>query len=245
MTEPKLKNNILKSLYRYSFLLLLVTLFSCGGNHKRAPVRNLSIDHVNEKHWKAGHYKVKKSDTLYSIAFRFGIDYQQLIKINKIKKPYTIFPGQTIKLRYPKNTYPSKNSPTKLAKSSKPKKSNNVAAQQPKNSKKKASYSKTTANKSSLSFNNKKKVTAWLWPVKNNVLKNYISGQGGQPGLNIKGSIGVPIRASAAGRVVYSGNGLVGYGNLVIIKHNQDYLSAYAHNDKLLWNPIRWGFARV
>ncbi len=74
---------------------------------------------------------------------------------------------------------------------------------------------------------------SWRWPVQGPLLSTYASGKGTGNGIGIGGEVGQDIRAAAAGRVVYAGDGLVGYGELVIIKHNDTYLSAYGHNDRL------------
>ena len=75
---------------------------------------------------------------------------------------------------------------------------------------------------------------AWQWPTAGNVIQGFSSSDGGNKGIDISGSRGQAVKAAAAGRVVYAGNALRGYGNLIIIKHNDDFLSAYAHNDKIL-----------
>ncbi len=78
------------------------------------------------------------------------------------------------------------------------------------------------------------KVDKWLWPTKGRVVKNFSAGDQGNKGIDIAGQRGQAVTSTAAGTVVYSGNALRGYGNLVIVKHNEHYLSAYAHNDRLL-----------
>lgn len=77
-------------------------------------------------------------------------------------------------------------------------------------------------------------ISAWRWPTDGKVIENFSSTEGGNKGIDIAGSKGQAIIATADGRVVYAGNALRGYGNLIIIKHNDDYLSAYAHNDTML-----------
>ena len=108
-----------------------------------------------------------------------------------------------------------------------------VAKQQRKNKKipNRSSKSKGVTKKST--FDQQKKVTVWVWPVKNRLQKKISSWKSDHQGINISGKFGEPVKATAAGRVVYSGNGLVGYGNLIIIKHSQSFLSAYANNDRL------------
>ncbi len=73
----------------------------------------------------------------------------------------------------------------------------------------------------------------WIWPTVGTTLRGYSAAHGGNKGLDIAGQIGQPVRAAAAGTVVYAGNGLRQYGNLVIVKHNEDYLSAYGHLQKI------------
>ena len=77
-------------------------------------------------------------------------------------------------------------------------------------------------------------VSSWKWPTEGKTIDSFSASEGGNKGIDIAGSRGQPIFATANGRVVYAGNALRGYGNLIIIKHNDDYLSAYAHNDTML-----------
>ena len=85
---------------------------------------------------------------------------------------------------------------------------------------------------------------AWQWPIRGPVVSPYGAAQGTGSGIGIGGQLGADIRASAAGQVVYAGDGLAAYGNLVIIKHNDTFLSAYGHNDELVvgeGDPVRQG----
>ena len=75
---------------------------------------------------------------------------------------------------------------------------------------------------------------AWRWPTSGNVIQGFSNSDGGNKGIDISGSRGQAVNAAAGGRVGYAGNALRGYGNLIIIKHNDDFLSAYAHNDSIL-----------
>lgn len=77
-------------------------------------------------------------------------------------------------------------------------------------------------------------IAGWRWPTQGKIIDNFSAAEGGNKGVDIAGSKGQPILATSGGRVVYAGNALRGYGNLIIIKHNDDYLSAYAHNDTML-----------
>jgi lipoprotein NlpD len=78
------------------------------------------------------------------------------------------------------------------------------------------------------------KIRKWQWPVKGKVIAKFSTAEQGNKGIDIAGRRGEKVRTSADGKVVYAGNALRGYGKLVIIKHNEDYLSAYAHNDSIM-----------
>jgi len=92
----------------------------------------------------------------------------------------------------------------------------------------------TTAEPTVSSTSTSAPIATWRWPTEGNVIENFSASEGGNKGIDIAGSKGQSIVATADGRVVYAGNALRGYGNLIIIKHNDDYLSAYAHNDTML-----------
>lgn len=89
----------------------------------------------------------------------------------------------------------------------------------------------SASNTTSVSAPNSK--FKWQWPATGRVVSGYSSAEGGNKGIDIAGSKGQDVRAAAAGKVVYAGNALEGYGNLIIIKHDDDFLSAYAHNDSI------------
>lgn len=169
---------------------------------------------------------VSKGDTLYSIAWAAKVDYRKLAQWNGIARPFFIIkPGQQIRLKPPSNQSQPK---------PKPKSSNRTASQsnsqrpQAKQTIPSSSGNKTKTNQASMGT-----VKNWIWPANGRIIRGF-SPKKGSSGIDIVGKSGTPIRASAAGRVVYSGNGLRGYGNLVIIKHNQTYLSAYAHHRRVL-----------
>ncbi|MGP1939287.1 MAG: peptidoglycan DD-metalloendopeptidase family protein [Arsenophonus sp. ET-DL9-MAG3] len=92
----------------------------------------------------------------------------------------------------------------------------------------------TPTSKTVFSSLNNNKILNAVWPTNGKVIEAFSDLQGGNKGIDILGSHGQSIFATAKGKVVYSGNALRGYGNLIIIKHNNDYLSAYAHNDTIL-----------
>jgi lipoprotein NlpD len=170
----------------------------------------------------ARYYKVRKDDTLYSIGRRAGIDFHKLANWNGIAAPYKIYPGQKIKLF---NAQQAKNKSVQSA-AKLPEATPEVPdkAQESRN----ASQKKLT-----LSIDNRKVLKFYCeWPIRGKVLKNF--SQSGNKGIDIAAEIGQSVKAAAAGKVVYSGQGLLGYGNLLIIKHSGEFLSAYANNSKLL-----------
>ena len=156
-----------------------------------------------------------------------GIIYQYTYWKNQSKKSNNKNVNNSTKTN--KNTYAKKDTSAKVT-------SSKSVASSNKGKPKKGTSNKVTSSKVKKysNFDGNRKVASWAWPVRNIGTKKVITGKGEQKGINIQGYPGDAILATAAGRVVYSGNGLVGYGNLIIIKHNQSYLSAYANNDKIL-----------
>jgi lipoprotein NlpD len=237
-----------------------------------------------------GSYRVMKGDTLYSIAFRNKVDFRDLAGWNGIDSPYTIWPGQDLRLSPPGHdnkpapahaapvvvaaTPPAGvNSPhvappptqpafqsvtdadvtpppavpapatttnTPVVVAGKPAESivpvpvpppstPNVPAPAPAPVENPSAATPIVTSGASRSAGG----IAWRWPADGTMLKKFSSGDA-IPGIEIGGKAGDPVRSAADGVVVYSGNGLVGYGELVIIKHSDSFLSAYGHNRKRL-----------
>ncbi len=166
--------------------------------------------------------RARKGDTLYAISRRTGVNVQTLAQLNQLKKPYTIQPGQTIFLK-PLNTAGHKPG-HKTAHQSASKTS--TAAKHPKTGSR-------SAQTKSQSYKWPKSVR-WQKPASGKVIKKFNRRRNDSKGIDIAGKEGDAIVAAAGGKVVYSGDGLISYGNLVIIKHNKTYLSAYAYNRRLL-----------
>jgi lipoprotein NlpD len=181
---------------------------------------------VDQKFGKAGTAKglhvVKKSETLFSLAWRYGWYYKELANANSIRPPYTIYPGQLITITHNDilKTKQNINIHKTLTKAKRPTSSNGPSAY------------KTRPSSPSVEINGQDLV--WQWPSGGKVIANFSSKRPVNKGIDITGRIGESVLAAAAGSVVYAGSGLLGYGNLVIIKHNEQFLSAYAHNKKLL-----------
>ncbi len=213
------------------FLIFTINLLvACTTIPNYAPVRSYQRDLIPGKKY----YSVVKGDTLYSIGFRSNLGYQNLAKWNSIPAPYVLQIGQKIKLFKPRSLvrkYKRVKASRKVIKKKRGSSQNKAVASQ----KKRYSSQKTSANST-----NKKKMLKlfWQWPIKKRILKTF--SQTGNKGIDISGKVGQKVITASSGKVVYSGSALKGYGNLLIIKHNYLYLSAYANNRKLLVKEGQW-----
>lgn len=249
---------------RYLLLLmLLLQLTACSFQADRpAPVVTVNPP-VKKQYQKGGliseRYRVKKGDTLYSISWAANKDFVDIARRNGLKKPYTIYPGQVLNLKLTKpvtTRVKAQNWDANTPKSAK--KPIKAVIKQPVATSSANGATKVSVAKKSLdqtsnsaypvpisqqSVNNvihkskstlPQKVHRWHWPVKGALIGKFSAKEQGNKGIKIAGTRGDRIQAAADGRVVYAGNALRGYGNLVIIKHSDDYLSAYAHADKIL-----------
>ena len=233
-------------------LLLLLVLQGCSSRTAPAPVTTLELrenfyQQRNRGSLNASSYTVQRGDTLYAIAFRAGKDVRELAGINGIASPYTIYPGQTLKLSgsvkksASKRAVVSKKVPaprqnTNKNNSSQVKSNSSVKPAKPVAPKNQKGYVQTGVNSNKKTANPtlNRDLVQWQWPVKGKIISGFSHQQHGNKGVDIAGREGNRVNAAASGQVVYAGNALRGYGNLVIIKHNDDYLSAYAHNRTLL-----------
>ncbi|WP_227718178.1 peptidoglycan DD-metalloendopeptidase family protein [Microbulbifer sp. Q7] len=198
--------------------LFALGMVGCASN--LAPTSSLGQPPSQRIH----HHTVSRGETLYSIAWRYGKDFKELAYINRIPAPYRIFPGQRLKLtgRVP----PAVVQQPPAA----PAKTRQVASARPSAVKKSAPK---VASKPSKKVSNKT-VINWRWPAKGRVLARFQPNNPLRKGVDIAGKKGESVQAAADGTVIYAGSALRGYGKLLIIKHSEEFLSAYAHNDKLL-----------
>jgi lipoprotein NlpD len=200
--------------------LLMVTaltlcLSSCGGG--LAPVDNLRYGPTPP-----GHYRVRNGDTLSEIAERKRVRMSSLVGWNGLSDPNQIYVGQLLRVEPPEGASKARRSaggnagrsPTRTA-SAQPVKTVTARSRPP----------GSLAAASGIN---------WQWPVQGKVEQGFSPGDRTRQGIRISAREGTPVRAAAAGSVVYSGSGLKGYGNLIIVKHNGRYLSAYAFNRRLL-----------
>ncbi|MDC9496584.1 MULTISPECIES: peptidoglycan DD-metalloendopeptidase family protein [unclassified Pseudoalteromonas] len=223
----------------YVIVFIVVLLSGCSSRHIPAPVSSLNTN-VNDFqkgiNINGNKYTVQKGDTLYSIAFSAGKDFRTLAKNNSIPSPYVIYPGQVISLVATSSHAIASNSPVKQKiASTKIKQKTNKKLKKNLDQPKQREYVRKQANKivSNAKPSSSSKVK-WFWPAKGKVTKRFSNKENGYKGLQITNRTGASVLAAAQGTVVYAGNALRGYGNLIILKHNDDYLSAYAHNSKLL-----------
>lgn len=160
--------------------------------------------------WDPGYHTVEPGDTIYSIAFRYDVDQRSLMAWNGIDNAALIHVGQRLRL-----SPPSGSSGTTAVNSSRSTAPSETTRPPPRPAQPAQSV-------------------GWQWPTAGAVIAAYGSSTKTRSGIQIGGAQGQAVRAASGGRVVYAGTGLSGYGHLLIIKHNNDYLSAYGHNDRLL-----------
>ena len=171
-------------------------------------------------------YEVASGDTLYGIAFRYGFDYRELARANEIEEPYTIFPGQVLSFNKVRPASEKATSDPIIESEKIPLKKNDSGSDSS------TPASVTTKSKIPIKSVSEDKVSRWLWPADGEILRKFSASL--HKGIDISGKEGDSVIATADGRVVYAGIGISGFGKLLIIKHNEKYLSAYGHNASLL-----------
>jgi lipoprotein NlpD len=209
-------SSLIRHICIVSVLVLLISACTSAGH------RN---DHASQ-------YHVRSGETLFSIAWRHGLDYKDVARWNGISPPYKIYKGQKLWL-VPRTTASTKkkssSSSNKSAKTTKSKKTNKASTS-----------SRASPKTQSTDARYIKGKIKWVWPHNGKIIKKYNNSSPGKKGIDIAGKTGQPVSAAASGKVVYSGTGLKGYGKLLIIKHNNNYFSAYAHNNKILVREGSW-----
>jgi len=209
----------------FAVFWLVIFLTGCGGSMP-VPVINKSPNRLIPPQ-----VIVKPGESIYSISWLYGLDYLKIAKWNGLKKPFTLQPGQRLALRQGATTIAAAPSEPVISQplpaetgaiSAKP-----SAAPQPTNTQP-AATPKAAKQAPALSAPSR-----WQWPADGELIARF-SRNSGVNGIRIAGQPGSTISATAAGDVVYVGEGLRGYGKLVIVKHSDKYLSAYAHNRAIL-----------
>ncbi len=203
--------------------------------------------------WRPDTYTVKKGDNLFSIGLEFGYYYKDIAQANNISAPYSIKVGQVLKLNAAKDkSVTGDNSGVEINAIKSESSLASINLSEPKGLREPYSdeaFNKTASSKPSPSSNpagvkpadvkseskpllDPSENLDWAWPTKGKVVANF--NESSNKGVDIAGSLGQAVNAAAPGRVIYSGSDLRGYGKLVIIKHNPNYLSVYAHNNQIL-----------
>lgn len=208
-----------------TFLLTVSSMAGCAnhGISAPAPIIDAKPSSTQTIH------TVAYGESLYAIAWRYGKDYRELAKLNNLNPPYHIAIGQPLRLTN-KAILPENQPKHSAATATIPP----ITIAKP-NNKPAAIVNSSSNNKqpTTIETTSATKIDEWQWPVSGKVIGTYGSTIGGK-GINIATKLAEPVHASAAGQVVYAGSNLRGYGQLIIIKHNTEFLSAYAHNSKLL-----------
>ncbi|GAA0695561.1 peptidoglycan DD-metalloendopeptidase family protein [Marinobacterium maritimum] len=229
--------------YRLLLVLTCLSLLLGGCSTGYAPVSERSLGARSSSKGPApARYRVQRGDTLYSIAFRYGLDYRRVARWNNIDSRYFIYPGQKLRLKPPvaasSQSRPTSRSNSPATAPATSTSSRTVAAAgstgsaattRPAKPAKPAKPSAATTGKTSTAT----APVRWHWPHSGKIILAFGRGQPANKGLDIAGRSGETVKAAAHGEVVYAGNGLLGYGNLVIINHDKRYLSAYAHNSRI------------
>jgi len=230
-------------------LLSACVLAGCANKNRPAPVEDRSPNATKapakmiagaDNSGKPGYYSVKSGDTLIRIGMDNGQSWRDIARWNNIENPNLIETGQVLRVTPPEETgvvvrpVSSTNvvtSPTPASAASAPATATNTAAVRPPASAASPPNSSTPANNLA-NTDSAEETVSFQWPTRGNVLAGFDEVK--NKGIDIAGKAGDPVLAAADGKVVYAGSGLRGYGNLVILKHNNTYLTAYAHNQSLL-----------
>ena len=217
-----------------------------GPGAKPAPSQSTAGTSSAATPWsaRADFYTVRKGDTLYSIALDHGLDYRELAQWNGITDPGVISIGQQVRLTPPASVTaaPYRTAPGVQGRplGEGPTVAGEGIKSQPKAVR--APYSDQTYAQMSgvkpdpgtpAGREEGDDSVAWAWPATGKVVSTYNDGAN-LKGIGIAGKLGQPVLASAPGRVIFSGTGIRGFGKLIVIKHNNTFLSVYAHNNELL-----------
>ena len=230
-------------------LLSAMVLSGCANKNRPAPVEDRSPNAARapakmvasaDNAGKPGYYSVKSGDTLIRIGMDNGQSWRDIARWNNIENPNLIETGQILRVTPPEETgvvvrpVSSTNvvtSPAPANTASAPAPASNSASVRPPASAANPPNASTPANNLANS-DSAEDTVSFQWPTRGNVLASFDEVK--NKGIDIAGKAGDPVLAAADGKVVYAGSGLRGYGNLVILKHNNTYLTAYAHNQSLL-----------
>ena len=214
-----------------------IVLSGCTGSTSSGNSQVLDSGQSSARVPQSGRYQVQRGDTLYSIAFRFGWDWQALAAHNRIQPPYLIRPGQLIHLGRAGASEPSvaQNQPPVSRSGAAPNnKTGLTVSTQQKTSQSQSASKPAPSTTGQVPVGAKPSSGGWVWPSQGTLIGRFSSNGSLNKGIDIGGNLGQPVFAASGGSVVYAGSGLRGYGELLIIKHSDTYVSAYGHNQRLM-----------
>jgi len=195
---------------------------------------------VSRREARAAVHVVQRGETLYKIAWQYRVDQQELANWNGIRDPDDLRVGQRLRLVPPRGYVAAAPAPAARPPPEPARQSTPPRATAPRPSTSSPAPSATPPAGSSSAPRPAARTSApaaalrWSWPTDGRIVTRFGADDGIASGIGIGGRDGQPVRAAAAGTVVYAGGGLIGYGQLVIIKHDEIFLSAYGYNSELL-----------
>ena len=192
------------------FLSIIMLLSACSDDSVLPPV----VNGWYQRGAASNFYVVRSDDTIYSISFAFGLDYRDLVAANHLSPPYRLTSGERLKMTHRPE----------------------YRRQEPMEKPIQYSHKKIILHAEAEHRDFYASESGWRRPASGRLLQKFTRSPEGRPGISIGGRLGEPIRAASNGIVVYSGDGVRGYGNLIIVKKNDQYLSAYAFNQRNLVN---------
>jgi lipoprotein NlpD len=233
---------------KFILTLAVVVLVGCKNTARLPPIEQMA----QPPSIRLNYHIASRDDSLYTIAWRYGVDFRELAQRNRIAAPYRLHAGQKIMLadsdtatrlaasrtvatpRGVQVTAIADDQPVVEVASTAPSVATNSAAKTAPtvvaNSQSVAQTETSTVAAPAAASSNSR----WLWPTNGRLITLYSANDPLRKGIDLEGKQGDPVKAAGAGSVVYAGSGLAGYGQLVIVKHDEQFLSAYAHNNKLL-----------
>lgn len=272
-------------------VLFAVMLVNCAGPPPK-PASSTASNPSSRQGTQDGYYRVRRGDNLSTVAFKFGLDWREIARLNNIPEPYIIYPDQELRLtgnfgaaepglagggssaggsagvaagsssvqttampspgssttrtvEIPRSTTTTVDSSASVEASAESQSEPPASSTEPATSAGTGppTAAKTPATGTAAATGTQAPTSAayatpgkdpahWLWPTDGKVISRFQANDPARKGIDIGGVTGQSVIAAANGQVVYSGNGLLGYGELIIIKHSDRMLSAYAHNSK-------------
>ncbi|MEF8794110.1 MAG: M23 family metallopeptidase [Thiohalorhabdus sp.] len=213
MVEPKIRRTAILC------LSALLTLSGCGAPPVYAPSYHGPTPE---------HYQVRRGDTLYSIGQRFHVDHQRIMLWNDIRDPQNLQVGQRLRLQPPSGD--DGDTATEVATKGEPRVGKARVGDGSAGTEGAEEGERDPAG-GERAEDEGTAPSGWRWPLKGRIIKQFGGeGRDRSNGIDIAAEAGTEIRAAAGGKVVYSGDGLRGYGNLVIIRHGGGYITTYAYN---------------